>query len=72
MMFIDHLMPSSAKATFIHLQHKDARTYEKPSKHGHVGIRWLALAEYSTCAHTSGFQSFSKCVGQISHQQHKG
>ena len=50
----------------------------KPSKPCHVGIHWIALTEYSQMStHMPGFQSFlrflaSFCIGQISHQQHKG
>ena len=50
----------------------------KPSKPCHVGTHWIALAEYSHMStHLPGFQSFfrifaSFCIGQISHQQHKG
>ena len=44
----------------------------------HVGIHWKALAEYSQMrTHVPVFRSFfrffaSFCIGQISHQQHKG
>ena len=50
----------------------------KPSKPCHVGIHWIELAEYSQMStHLPGFLSFfrfltSFCIGQISHQQHKG
>ena len=56
-------------------EHKD---FWKPSKPCHVGILWIALAEYfQMSTHLPGFQSFfrvfaSFCNGQISHQQHKG
>ena len=57
------------------LGHKD---FLKSSKPCHVGIHWIALAEYSEIStHMPGFQSFfrvfeSFCIGQISHQKHKG
>ena len=50
----------------------------KPSKPCHVGIHWIALAEYSQMSnHVPGFESLfrfsvSLCNGQISHLQHKG
>ena len=50
----------------------------KLSKPCHVGINWIALAKYSRMStHLPGFQSYfrifeSFCIGQISHQQHKG
>ena len=50
----------------------------KTSKPCHAGIHSKALAEYSQInTHVPGFQSFfrffaSFCIGQISHQQHKG
>ena len=50
----------------------------KSSKPCHVGIHWKALAEFSQMStHLPGFRSFSRffaslCIGQISHQQHKG
>ena len=43
-----------------------------------IGTHWIALTEYSQMStHLPGFQSFLKffalfCIGQISHQQHKG
>ena len=55
--------------------HKD---FLKPSKPGHFGIHWIALAEYSQMStHVPGFQLFfcffaSFCIGKISRQQHKG
>ena len=54
------------------------RDFWKPSKPYHVGIHWKALAEHSQMStHVPRFQSFfnffaSYCIGQISHQQHKG
>ena len=57
------------------LERKDFR---KPSKPCHVGVHWIALIEYfQMSTHLPGFQSFfrvfaSFCIGQISHQQHKG
>ena len=54
------------------------KDFRKPSKPCHVGIHWIALAEYSQMStHVPGFQSFfrffaSFCIGQISHHQHKG
>ena len=52
--------------------------FGKLSKPYHVGIHWIALAEHSQMStHVPGFHSFfsffaSFCIGQISHQQHKG
>ena len=52
--------------------------FRKPSKPCHVAIHWKALAEYfHMSTHLPGFRSFfrffaSFCIGQISHQQHKG
>ena len=52
--------------------------FRKPLKPCHVGIHWNALTEYfHMSTHLPGFQSFfrffaSFCIGQISHQQHKG
>ena len=52
--------------------------FRKPSKSSHVGIHWIALTQYShKSTHVPGFQYFlrffaSFCIGQISHQQHKG
>ena len=49
----------------------------KTCKQCHVGIHWIALAEYfQMSTHMQGFQSFSGflasfCIGQISHQLHK-
>ena len=46
----------------------------KPSKPCHVGIHWIALAEFSQMStHIPRFQSFLKifasfCIGQSSHQ----
>ena len=54
------------------------KNYWKTSKLCHVGIHWKALAEFSLMStHLPGFQSFfrifaSFCIGQSSHQQHKG
>ena len=56
-------------------EHKDFGKTPKPS---HVGIHWIALAEYSQMrTHVQGFQSFFRFyasfgIGEISHQQHKG
>ena len=50
------------------------KVFWKPSKPCH----WIALADYPQMStHLPGFQSFfrfiaSICIGQISHQQHKG
>ena len=50
----------------------------KPSKPCHVGTHWIALIEYSQkSTHIPGFQWFFMffalfCIGQLSHQQHKG
>ena len=50
----------------------------KTSKPSHVGIQRIALAENSQMStHVPGVQPFFKffasfCIGQISHQQHKG
>ena len=55
--------------------HKDFRNTSKPC---HVGIHWKALAKYfQMSTHMPGFWSFFRflalfCIGQISHQQHKG
>ena len=52
------------------------KDFWKPSKPCHVGIHWIALAEYSQmCTHVSEFQLFFRfftlfCIGQFSHQQH--
>ena len=49
----------------------------KPSKLSHLGIHWIALAEFfQMSTHLPGFQSVSRffipfCICQISHQQHK-
>ena len=57
---------------------KDAKIFLKSSKPCHVGIHWIALAEYSQMGnHMPGLQSFfslfaSFCNGQISQQSHKG
>ena len=54
------------------------KDFWKPSKHCQVGIHLKALAEYSQMStHLPGFRSFFRffalyCIGQISHQQHKG
>ena len=56
-------------------EHKD---FWKTSEPCHTGIHWIALSEYSQMStHLPGFQSLfsffaSFCIGQISHQQHKG
>ena len=52
--------------------------FSKPSKPCHVGIHRIVPTEFSQVStHVQGFQSFfrffaSFCIGQISHQQHKG
>ena len=57
---------------------QERKDHSKPSKPCHIGMHWIALAEYSQMnTQVSGFQSFfrlfaSVCIGQISHQQHKG
>ena len=57
---------------------QERKEFWKPSKPCHVGIHWIALAEYSQeSTHLPGFQSFfrifaSFCNDQSSHQQHKG
>ena len=57
--------------------HKCKDFWKRP-KTCHVGIHWIALAEYSQMStHVPGFQSFfrffaSFCIGQISNHQHKG
>ena len=67
--------PSDAEAIFCP-KHKDAKTFFKPSKPCHVGIRWISLTEYSnTGTHMPGFQTFFSffslfCIVQISQQQH--
>ena len=54
------------------------KDFRKPSKPFHIGIHWIALAEYSPMStHLSGFQSCfrffaSICICKISHKQHKG
>ena len=54
------------------------KDFGKPSKPCHVGIHWKVLAEYfQMSTHLSGVQSISRfsasfCIGQVSHQQHKG
>ena len=46
--------------------------------HCHVGIHWIAFADYSQIStHVPGFQSIfrffaSFCIGLVRHQQHKG
>ena len=59
-----HLNPSNAEATIL----------EKTSKPCHVGIHWISrwvLSDECPCAWVSViFQVF--CIGQISHQLHKG
>ena len=50
-----------------------SKDYLKPSKPCHVGIHWIALAEYSFARVWWFFRLFaSSCIDQISHQQHKG
>ena len=40
-------------------KHKDANIFFKPSKPCHVGIYWIALAEYSQMGtHVPGIQAF--------------
>ena len=57
---------------------QEYRVFLKPFKPCHVGIHWIALAEYSQMnTYMPGFQSFSSffpsfCIGQISHQQNNG
>ena len=57
---------------------QERKDFWKPSKPCHVGIHWKALAEYSQMStHMPGFQWFFRifalfCIGQLSHQQHKG
>ena len=57
---------------------KGADIFGNHLKPYHVGIHWIALAEYSQMSTIMpGFQSFissfaSLCIGQIDHQQHKG
>ena len=59
-------------------RHKNPEKFEKLLKPCHVGIHWIALAEYfQMSTHLPGFQWFSGffasfCIYQISHQQHKG
>ena len=41
-------------------KHKDTNIFGKPSDPCHVGIHWIALAEYSKIStHVPGIQSFS-------------
>ena len=52
--------------------------FSKPSKPSHVGIHWITLTEFfQMSTYMAGFLSYfrffaSFCIGQISHQQHKG
>ena len=54
------------------------KDFRKPSKTYHVGVNWIDLTEFSQMStHVPGFRIFSGflhpfCIGQISHQQHKG
>ena len=54
------------------------KDFWKTSKPCRAGIHRIALAEYSQMStHVPGFRSFfrffaSFCIGQLSHQQHKG
>ena len=67
---------SIAETTFVRTQ--KLKNLWKSSKPCHLGIHLKALIEYSQMStHLPGFQSFSRffdlfCIGQISHQQHKG
>ena len=71
------LTPSNAEAAFVQSTRKQ-RNLWKTLKLCHVGIHWIALVEYfQMSTHLPGFQSFFRffawfCIGQISHQQHKG
>ena len=63
-------------AEAIHSSKEKGRKYFlNPSKPCHVGIHWIALAEYSQMStHLPGAKSFlrvfaSFCIGQISHHQ---
>ena len=67
--------PSNAKATFV--QSTRMQRFFKPSNRPHhIGIHWIALAEYSQMStYVPWFHSFwvffvSLCIGQISYQQH--
>ena len=68
--------PFNAEATFV--QCTRTQRFEKPSQPCHVGIHWIAPAEYSHMStHLTGFRSFSSFfasfrIGHISHHQHKG
>ena len=48
---------------YFHLKHKDAKIFWKPSKPRHVGIYWIALAEYSQMS--TMCQSFSRFIGHF-------
>ena len=69
--------PTHAEAAFVPstMMQSFLKSNSKPS---HVGINWIALAEYSQMStYVPGFHSFvrffaSFCIGQISHQQDKG
>ena len=41
------LNPSNAKATIFFQSKKVAKIFENPLKPFHVGIHWIAIAEYS-------------------------
>ena len=72
--------PSNAEATFVKAQ--GCRDFFEMHRNLVIlvfnTIHWKALAESSQMStHLPGFQSFvrffaSFCIGQISHQQHKG
>ena len=45
---------------YFHPKHKNAKNLRKLSKPCHVGIHWIALAEfYQMSTHVPGFQSFT-------------
>ena len=64
------LNSSNAEATFFQST-EGGKHFRKPSKAYHVGIHWIALAEYSQMStHVPGFQTFFRffalfCIGQI-------
>ena len=68
--------PSNTEATFT--QNTRMQRFLKPLKPYHVGMHWIALAEYSHMStRVPRFQLFYSffaafCIGQISHQQHNG
>ena len=63
--------PSNAEATWNHPKHEDAKIFEKhlnPIMFIFIGELWLSTFWWVPMC--QGFNQF--CIGQISHQQHKG